>query len=148
MTDELPPLRPAVAFVAIGIVVLLGAIGFATWRSVGIARLERADGVVIAHFRRGRGGERYVVEVLPRGHATPVRAESSVGGVMVYGVGATVGVYYDPIDPSEALIDSGPELWFVPIVTGGAAACCWLPTTVLWLVTVVAIRRRRARKKS
>lgn len=135
-------------FTLVGVVVALGAGGFAALRNGRLARMERADAVVVSQRQAsGRGGRYYTVEYVPAGSSAPVRIESSVSGLMVHGVGSRVGVYYDRDDPTGALIDSPTELWFTPIVIGASACGCWLPAGGIW-VGLAALMRRRKRAPS
>jgi hypothetical protein len=51
-------------------------------------------------------------------------------------------VYYERDDPTDALIDTPVELWFLPAIVGGAATLLWIPSGLAWLGVIVLLQRR------
>jgi hypothetical protein len=93
------------------------------------------------------GGE--YVQVTPAN----VRTESAFGGLVTvdrsddgfdtrYDVGDEVGVYYNPANPADAVLDDFNRLWTGPLVVGGLG-CCFFPLGLLLGVLAIARGRRR-----
>lgn len=109
-------------FTILGIVFLIAGFGMAVFvgaylvndydkvlngaRAEAVVLQARDGGKPILEFRTGRG-ERVRIEGKISSSPSP------------YKVGERVGVFYDAADPSEALIDTFIERWFVPLLFGG-----------------------------
>jgi hypothetical protein len=98
----------------------------------------RVEGVVI----EARDNQKPVVE-FRTGEGQRVRIEGGISASPTpYRVGERIGVFYDPADPSGALIDSFLERWFVSLLFGGFAAVFSLVGAGF---TIAALRRRARR---
>lgn len=119
---------------------LLAAVAIVTVNSLDRADGIRVEGVVV----EANDNQKPVVEFRTR-EGQRIRIEGGISASPTpYRVGERIGVFYDPADPSEALIDSFLERWFLSLLFGGFA-------TVFTLVglgfTVAGLRRRRRQNR-
>jgi hypothetical protein len=131
-------------FTIVGLVFLIAGIGMAIFVGayvVGdyekILNGERAEAVVL----QASDGGKPILEFRTR-QGQRVRVEGKIStSPSAYKVGERIGVFYDPADPSDALIDSFIERWFVALLFGGFG-------TVFIVVggTLFAIARRSGRR--
>jgi hypothetical protein len=126
-------------FLLVGAVLLLG-VAFVTVNSLEKAGGIRVEGVVV----EANDNQTPVVEFRTR-EGQRIRIEGGISASPTpYRVGERIGVFYDPTDPSAALIDSFLERWFLSLLFGGFA-------TVFTLVgagfTIAALRRRARRTR-
>jgi hypothetical protein len=107
----------AIVFLLVGAGLLI-AVGFVTADSLektssGI----RVEGVVV----EANDNQKPIVEFRTR-EGQRLRVEGSISASPTpYRVGEPIGVFYDPANPSDALIDSFIERWFLTLLFGGFA---------------------------
>lgn len=109
-------------FTIVGLVFLIAGIGMAIF--VGtyvvdghdkILNGERAEAVVL----QARDGAKPILE-FRTGRGERIRIEGKISSSpSPYRVGERIGVFYDPAEPSDAVIDSFIERWFLPLLFGG-----------------------------
>jgi hypothetical protein len=130
------PLFGAV-FLLVGAAMLVG-VAIVTIKSLDRASGIRVEGIVI----EARDNQKPIVEFRTR-EGQRVRIEGGISASPTpYRVGERIGVFYDPADPSDALIDSFLERWFTSLLFGGFAAVFSLIGAGF---TITALRRRARR---
>ena len=121
-------------FLLVGLAMLV-VVAIVTVNSLNKAGGIRVEGVVI----EARDNQKPVVEFRTR-EGQRVRVEGSISASPTpYRVGERIGVFYDPADPSAAMIDSFLERWFTSVLFGGFAAVFSLIGAGF---TIAALRRR------
>lgn len=131
-------------FIIVGIVFLIAGIGLAIFIGAylvsdydKVLNGERAEAMVL----QARDGAKPIVE-FRTGRGERVRVEGKISSSpSPYKVGERIGVFYDPADPSEAVIDSFIERWFLPLLFGGFGA-----VFILVGGTMFTLARRSGRK--
>ncbi|MGE0154670.1 MAG: DUF3592 domain-containing protein [Reyranellaceae bacterium] len=98
---------------------LWGAVAFVLGESLDKAENgRRVQGIVL----EANDNQPPVVE-FRTGDGQRIRLEGRISvSPTPYRVGETIGVFHDPQDPSDALIDAFAERWFLPLLFGGFAA--------------------------
>jgi hypothetical protein len=112
-------------FTIMGVVFLIAGIGMAVFVGAYVAgdydkilNGERAEAVVV----RADDGGKPVVEFRTKRNQR-IRLEGKISiSPSPYRVGERIDVFYDPADPSGALIDAFGERWFLPLLFGGFGA--------------------------
>jgi len=109
-------------FTIVGIVFLIAGIGLAIFIGAylvndydKVLNGERAEAVVL----QARDGAKPILE-FRTGRGERIRIEGKISSSpSPYEVGERIGVFYDPAEPTEALIDTFIERWFMPLLFGG-----------------------------
>jgi hypothetical protein len=128
----------AIVFLLVGVGLLI-AVGFVTANGLEKASSgSRVEGIVV----EANDNQKPIVEFRTR-DGQRLRVEGSISASPTpYRVGERIGVFYDPANPSDALIDSFIERWFLTLLLGGFATVF----TAIGLGFTVAALRRRSRR--
>jgi len=123
-------------FAAIGLVGAAAAIALAVHQTLAIDGMLPSTGEVVA-FQNRKPVVRFPVSA--------TRSVTIVGGTAstppAYDIGQRLRVYYDPNQPTNAVIDSYLERWFVPTLIGGLAALFGVLGAGFLIYTALSDRR-------
>lgn len=133
-----------VVFGAIGVLLTIIGLALSLPRFYLVATGAVAEGTVIEIKVGSKNSKRAVVAFKPKGKPR-TKVTATVGNSSAtHVIGEPVQVYYDPSDPSDALIDSFLEVWFFTVLLNGMG--------VMWLAMggpclLVGRARRAARDR-
>jgi hypothetical protein len=106
-------------FGGLGVLLFVVGVAISLPRFLLVANGAVAEGFVVELKKGSKGSKRAVVEFKPKGQPK-TRVTATVGNSSAtHSIGERVQVYYDPSDPSDALIDSFVELWFFALMFNG-----------------------------
>lgn len=104
---------------ALGFCLLLGGGIWYLSNYVFIHNSESAEAVVIANIPKSEGVSP-MVQFTTENNEVITYTSTTTQHPPQYAVGDTVTVYYKPADPQDATLDGFLNLWFGPIMLGGA----------------------------
>ena len=119
MPEPKSHMQLGVTFGALGALLTIGGLAISAPRFYLVATGSVAEGKVVDHKTSSKGGTRSIVEFKPKGKPR-TRVTATVGNSPpLESLGETVQVYYDPAEPSDALIDSFSEKYFFIALLSG-----------------------------
>lgn len=130
----------AIVFLAngLGLLVAVGIMIFGDCEKIWNG--ERVEGVVV----QARDNEKPTVEFRTKDGRRMLVEGAISASPTPYEVGERIGVFYDPANPTGALIDSFLERWFLPLIFGGFAT---IFTLVGFGFMLAVLRRRRQQNR-